>query len=186
MRANDRSVRLHRLPVTAPLAVIVALLVHTAEFGSSHAFGGPHGAALITAALAALALTLVGIPLAPLFGLNPFPQSKRTPYRLVAAMGLDLFVGSTTTYLGLETLEGHPGLTSGVAAALALCACITAIFALATARGLTRIGHALATSLPYTHHAHPRITFLTRQTQTPFHAYCIHHTHHGRAPPTHA
>ncbi|HEY0799016.1 MAG TPA: hypothetical protein VGD50_07685, partial [Candidatus Baltobacteraceae bacterium] len=116
---------LRRIPLLAPLAVLVALLAHTARFGSSHAFGGQYGANLIAAALAATALLLLIAPVA--MGFERSPARREAPFLAALKLALGLGVGGAAVYAGMEWLEGHgPGLASWADAALGISALLVA------------------------------------------------------------
>jgi hypothetical protein len=114
--------------LSAPLALIVAFLAHTAEFGSSHAFGGVYGVDLIAAALAALTLTAIVTPIVVAFSAPRI--SGRSLASFAARLGLDLSVCGIGVYAGMECLEGHVPVFSAGSVALLLGSAV--VVALAT------------------------------------------------------
>jgi hypothetical protein len=166
------------------LAVVTALLAHTACFGSSHAFGGPGGFDLIAASLAGTALLAILAPFA--LGFAPPTSTARLDPPVGAALRLFLTLagGGACVYMGMERLEGHsPALVSGAWAALGISALVVALVALLAAHGLRRLGQAIAATLAIlTPASAPGSTLLSHATQ-PFTSRLLPHASRGRAPP---
>jgi hypothetical protein len=169
-----------RVLVSAPLAVVVALLAHTARFGFSHAFGGPHGHYLIAAALAGLVLLALLSPLAHGFA----PASRQATPAASVGLLLNLALGGTAVYTGMEWLEGHaPALVSGTWVALGLSALVVALVALLAAIGLRRIGQAIAATLPVLARTAPCGAETLRWALPPLRLNLLLRVSRGRAPP---
>jgi hypothetical protein len=166
--------------VSAPLAVVVALLAHTARFGSSHAFGGPHGHYLVAAALAGLALLAVVSPFALGFG----PARGQAAPGASAGLVLNLTLGGTFVYSGMEWLEGHaPALVGGTWVALGLSALLVALLALLAAAGLRRLGLAIAATLHVLARNAPRSAVILHAALPPLRLRLLPRVSRGRAPP---
>jgi hypothetical protein len=175
-----RIMAVRRALVSAPLAVVVALLAHTARFGSSHAFGGPQGHFLIAAALAGLALLALLGPL--VLGLAP-ARRRATPMES-AGLILNLALGGAAVYSGMEWLEGHaPALVGGTWVALGLSALLVALVALLAALGLRRLGLAIAATLPVLARCGRRGSETLRWALPPFQLRLLPRASRGRAPP---
>jgi hypothetical protein len=169
-----------RVLVSAPLAVVVALVAHTARFGSSHAFGGPHGHYLIAAALAALALLALLSPFA--LGFAP-ARRQPTPAASIGLL-LNLVLGGTAVYSAMEWLEGHdPALVGGTWVALGLSALLVALIAFLAAAGLRRLGLAIAATLEVLTRCATGGAVTLRWTPRPNQLRLLPRASRGRAPP---
>jgi hypothetical protein len=171
-----------RVLVSAPLAVVVALLAHTARFGSSHAFGGPHGLDLIAAALAGVVLLALVSPF-----VLAFTPARRQPASARAGLGLllNLTLGGAAVYSGMEWLEGHaPALVGWTWAALGISALVVAVIAFLAAMGLRRLALAIAASLPDFAPSRARKALTLRWPPPPGRLQLLSTASRGRAPPT--
>jgi hypothetical protein len=141
---------LRRALVTAPLALLVALLAHVAGFGGGHAFGGDHGRQVLYLAVGGPALLV----LAAVVWLGLTERDRRRGERALLALlpGQGRFAAafavlgsaSLALYAGVEMLEGHAPLAP---ASLIALACSTALIAAAArlcARWLAAAGFLLA------------------------------------------
>lgn len=169
-----------RVLVSAPLAVLVALLAHTARFGSSHAFGGQHGHYVIAAALAGLVLLALVSPF--VLGFTPARGQATAPASI--GLFLNLVLGGALVYSGMEWLEGHaPALVGWTWAALGLSALAVAVLAFLAALGLRRLGLAIAATLPLFVPKAGRGTFIIRFSPAPLQLHLLSTASRGRAPP---
>jgi hypothetical protein len=136
---------LRRLPLSVPLAVVAALLAHTAEFGLSHAFGGALGFGLITGSIAALALAAILTPAAIALGVRAF---RTWSLGFVMCLGCEIAAGGVAAYVGMEHLEGHaPAFALWRTFALLSAALSTLLATMIASSGLARVGCAFAAGL---------------------------------------
>src|SRR5579864_4242966 len=142
-----------RLPAALALAILVALTAHEAGFGTSHTPGGTHGAELIGAALATLALLLVAAVLWVAFG--RFRRLTRAEASSLLAAALPgsgnvilgaamLTAGGLAGLAGIELLEGHAPLAGWAPFLVPLCAVVVAILARLLTVRLAALGLELA------------------------------------------
>ena len=138
---------LRRLGTFAPLAVLVAVLVHLAIFGTEHAPGAEHAARLYTGLGASLVLAALGSVMYAALRARRHARRERRAVGLHRALfPLQLAAGGTLAFALIELAEGHTPLAAGAwqFAATAAAACVVAAFAHHVARLLTLSGRALA------------------------------------------
>lgn len=138
---------LRRAGAIAPLAVLVAVLVHLALFGTEHAPGAEHAARLYANLGAALALAALGSVLfAALRARRHSRRERRTASSQRVLFPLELAAGGTLAFGLIELAEGHTPLAGGSwqIAATAAVAYAVAAFARYVGRLLIRSGQALA------------------------------------------
>ncbi len=138
---------LRRVGTIAPLAVLVAVLVHLALFGTEHAPGAEHAARLYSSLGAALALAALGSVLfAALRARRPSRHERYEAGSPRVFFPVELAAGGTLAFGLIELAEGHTPLAGGAwqLAATAAAAYAVAAFARYIGRLLVRSGHALA------------------------------------------
>jgi hypothetical protein len=143
---------LRRLLITAPLALLVAVLAHLAGFGAGHELGGDHGASLISSALAALFALAAAATLAAALGQANSPADVLAELRRalpgsgeVLPFAGWLFGGSLPAFWGLELLEGHGPFGAGWLLPVAAVAALAMALAVRlVTRWLAEAGMALA------------------------------------------
>jgi hypothetical protein len=178
---------LRRLGLIAPLAVLVAVLVHLALFGTQHAPGAEHAGRLFSSLGAALSLAALGSVLFAALGLQ---RRRRREHRIAGAhrlfFPLELAAGGTLAFALIELAEGHSPLACGAwqFAATAAAAYAVALFARYVTRLLARSGDALA-AFANTSHAPAPVAFAFVRTLRSARAYRASRPNacQGRAPP---
>ncbi len=134
---------LRRLGLAAPLAILVAVLMHLALFGTHHAPGAEHAPQLLTSLGAGLTLAAL---CAVLFAALYKRRGERKSRRLLDVGPLELLAGGALAYALIELSEGRAPLGIGVWQYSALAAAALSVFGLAAlfARLLRFSGEALA------------------------------------------
>ena len=107
-----RPMLLRRLGTIAPLAVLVAVLVHLALFGTEHA-PGEHAARLYSDLAAALALVALASVLYAALRARRHARRERRSVSQRALFPLELAAGGTLAFGLIELAEGHTPLAGG-------------------------------------------------------------------------
>jgi hypothetical protein len=143
---------LRRVPGTAALALLVAVLAHIGDFGFAHALGGDRGDGILRALWAALTLLAVS---AVLYGALAGRSGNRA---IVTAMPGELFpgpnllaslatlsLGGLAGFCGIKSLEGRaPDLGPSLFLALVAATAAVALGSRALGRWLAGLGGGLA------------------------------------------
>ncbi|MGP6157464.1 MAG: hypothetical protein ACLPYS_08155 [Vulcanimicrobiaceae bacterium] len=137
---------LHRAAKAGSLAFLVAVLAHTADFGSSHLLGGAQGAALLQALWGMLALLGLGALFAGALGPGGHQVAlARSSRRSQPASIIALSLGGFAAFCGIEALEGHaPELGPLLALYLGSAAALVAFGSRLLGRWLSELGSELA------------------------------------------
>lgn len=137
---------LRRIAKATSLALLVAVLAHAADFGSSHEPGGPQGAALLHALWATLALLGFSTMLSGALGRRIRPgttQGADGAGLAVSVLGLTL--GGFAAFCALESLEGHaPDVEPALVLYLAAAAAFVVLGSRLAGRWLTELGGGFA------------------------------------------
>ncbi len=172
---------MRRLPIAAPLALLVAVLAHAAAFGDQHAAGMSHAATLLVVIGVALSAALcAGFVDAALRPKAAIATSGRPAY-----FGAALVFGGLAAFWAIELLEGHLQLGGALRGSLAVVpAAVVVGWAARRAAVLSeRAGSALA-SLHAVACAIERLAIPVALTApVPVHTAHIVERRRGRAPP---
>ena len=176
---------LRRVGTIAPLAVLVAVLVHLALFGTEHAPGAEHAARLYLNLGAALALAALGSVLFAALRARRESRRQRRAGSHRVLLPLELAAGGTLAFGLIELAEGHTPLAGGAwqLAATVAAAYAVALFARYALRLLTLSGHALAALTSAIQRSRARYVYTRTWQSLPVHGAARAQACRGRAPP---
>jgi hypothetical protein len=141
---------LRRALVTAPLALLVAILAHVVGFGGSHTFGGDYGQQVLALGFAGPAL----LALAAIVWLGLTESDRRRGEAALLALlpgggrpavaFATLGTSALAVFAAIELLEGHAAFGPASLLALACATALIAISARLSARWLAAAGSLVA------------------------------------------
>ncbi len=181
---------LRRALVTAPLAVLVAVLAHVLGFADGHVLGGSHGAGFLSLAFGGTILVavsafvwLVAAGADRILGeralLSALPGNGR-----LAGLTAALATGGLAAFATIETAEGRFPLGSAWSLpCILLAALAVALSTQLVARWLAAAGEAVASAIATDYRSSPRRREVVAVASAPVCPAGIRGARWGRAPP---
>lgn len=146
------SMTLRRALVTAPLAVLVAILTHAAVFAGGHALGGTHGSALLSVAVGGLLFVALAAFLRLAIAEPDARRGERWLRTLLPAGGRTVRTASVllgtgfVAFAAIELAEGHTMLAPAALGWLAAVSLAVAAVVRIAARWIAAAGALVAAS----------------------------------------